>query len=64
MDEMRQRGGSMKGITRVADRENEYQSRHRQYLLSPEVGVEHILLLYSEVIHSKKEMKVDLTKRL
>lgn len=54
----------MKGITRVADRENEYQSRHRQYLLSPEVGLKHILLLCSEVIHSKKEMKVVLTKRL
>lgn len=61
---MRQRGGSMKGITRVADRENEYQSRHRQYLLSPEVGLERRLLLCSEVIHLKKEMKVVLTKRL
>lgn len=54
----------MKGITRVADRENEYQSRHRQYLLSPEVRLEHRLLVNSEVIHLKKEMKVDLTKRL
>lgn len=37
MDEMRQRGGSLKGVTRVADRENEYQRQHRKYLLSPEV---------------------------
>lgn len=64
MDEMRQRGGSMKGVTRVADRENEYQSRHRQYLLSPEVALWNRYVMYSEVTHSKKEMKVDHTKRL
>ena len=39
MDEMRQRGGSLKGVTRIVDRENEYQRQHRKYLLSPEVGL-------------------------
>lgn len=40
---MRQRGGSLKGVTRVADRENEYQRQHRKYLLSPEVIVSNII---------------------
>lgn len=39
MDEMRQRGGSLKGVTRIVDRENEYQRQHRKYLLSPEVDL-------------------------
>ena len=36
---MRQRGGSLKGVTRIVDRENEYQRQHRKYLLSPEVDL-------------------------
>ena len=37
LQEMRLRGGSSKTSNRVADRENDYQRQHRQYLLSPKV---------------------------
>lgn len=62
MDEMRQRGGSLKGVTRVADRENEYQRQHRKYVLSPEVD---LLLMIDcrETIRLKKAVKAVPTRR-
>lgn len=63
MDEMRQRGGSLKGVTRVADRENEYQRQHRKYLLSPEVSDYYNEISLSEMIHSKMMEKVEHIKK-
>lgn len=40
IDEMRQRGGSLKANTHIAARENDYQRQHIKRTLSPEVHAE------------------------
>ena len=38
VEEMRQRGGTMKGITKITEDENESQRQLRKYMISPEVS--------------------------